>query len=257
VKEKLMANNSVKTGGILAGSGCLFGLAPLAISFAAAAVGSDIGNTLHWYTFFTAPVGAIVVIVGLIMAIVGASRSTASDFSESAKVSDGPVEASERTDASESGEAAEAKPVALPPLPTALTRSVKIAYAFGFVVVLVSCVMRVTLFQPGGGILTLFDLLPAFFAGWLVFLARNADKGLGFLRLYQSQLIVSIAGCVVGLYPLIYLADYLSFMNEPEIDKFQMGGTIVTGLVPFVASIASLVFAGVVRAMYRRGLKAN
>jgi hypothetical protein len=62
-----MANNSVKTGGILAGAGCVFGLAPLVISFAAAAVGSDIGNTLHWYTLFTAPVGAVIVIIGLVV----------------------------------------------------------------------------------------------------------------------------------------------------------------------------------------------
>jgi len=250
-----MANNSVKTGGILAGSGCLFGLAPLVISFAAAAVGSDIGNTLHWYTLFTAPAGAIVVIVGLIIAIVGASRSTASDFVESAKVSNDHSDAGKPTEsstASVSGVAAAAKPVALPPLPAALARSVKIAYAFGFVVLLISCVMRVTIFQPFSGILTLFDLIPAFFAAWLVFLARNAHEGLAFLRLYQSQLIVSIAGCVVGLYPLIYLGDYLSIMNEPEIDTFQMGGTIITGLVPLVASVASLVFASVVRARYRK-----
>ncbi len=250
-----MANNSVKTGGILAGSGCLFGLAPMIISVAALAVGSDIGNTLHWFTFFTAPAGAIVVIVGLIMAIVGASRSTASDFSESAKVSDEPSVVTQQTELSVTGEAAEAKPVALPPLPTALTRSVKIAYAFGFVVVLVSCVLRVTLFQPGGGILTLFDLVPAFFAGWLVFLARNAHKGLGFLRLYQSQLIVSIAGCVAGLWAFIQLDTSLSLLAYDDSGAFELIGTIITGFIPAVASLASLVFAGVVRARYRRGLK--
>jgi hypothetical protein len=43
-----MSNNTARAGGILAGAGCLAGLAPLAISFAAAAVGSDIGIALHW-----------------------------------------------------------------------------------------------------------------------------------------------------------------------------------------------------------------
>jgi hypothetical protein len=228
-----MANSSVKSGGILAGSGCLFGLAPLIISFAAAAVGSDIGNTLHWYTFFTAPAGAIAVIAGLVVAIIGASKSTASDFAESTTS------------------------VELPPLPSGLARLVKLAYAVGFGIVLVSCVMRVTIFQPFSGILTLFDLVPLFFAGWFVFLARNAHEGLGFLRLYQSQLVVSIAGCVVGIWPLVTLDTSLQLLEFGDVDVFQLVGSSITSLIPAVASIASLVFAGVIRAMYRRGLKAS
>ena len=228
-----MANSSVKTGGILAGSGCIFGLAPLAISFAAAAVGSDIGNTLHWYTFFTAPIGAVVVIVGLIIAIIGANKSTASDFAESTTSAE------------------------LPPLPSGLARLVKLAYAVGFGIVLVSCVMRVTMFQPFSGFLTLFDLVPLFFAGWFVFLARNAHDGLGFLRLYQSQLVVSIAGCVVGIWPLVTLDTSLQLLEFGDVDVFQLVGSSITGFIPAVASLSSLVFAGVVRAMYRRGLKAG
>jgi len=246
-----MANNSVKTGGILAGAGCLFGLAPLIISFAAAAVGSDIGNVLHWYTFFTAPAGAVVVIAGLIMAIVGASKSTASDFAESGKSSRAQVKAGD------TGAPSDAKPVELPPLSAGLARSVKLAYAVGFGVVLVSCAMRVTIFQPFSGILTLFDLVPVFFAGWFVFLARNAHEGLGFLRLYQSQLVVSIAGCVAGLYPLVTMDTSLSLLEYDDSVAFELIGTLITGFIPAVASLASLVFAGVVRARYRRGLKSS
>lgn len=246
-----MANNSVKMGGILAGAGCLFGLAPLAISFAAAAVGSDIGNVLHWYTFFTAPVGAVVVIVGLIIAIVGASKSTPADFAESISSTPG----QEKTVGT--GTLSDAKPVDLPPLPSGLARMVKIAYAFGFVVVLVSSVMRVTIFQPFSGILTLFDLVPVFFAGWFVFLARNAHEGLGFLRLYQSQFVVSIAGCVVGLWPLITVDTSLGLLEYGDVDVFQLVGSTITSLIPAVASLASLIFGGVVRAMYRRGLKSS
>jgi hypothetical protein len=247
-----MADNSVKIGGITAGAGCLFGLAPLIISFAAAAVGSDIGNGLHWYTFFTAPVGAVFVIIGLIMAIVGASRKTPEEFAKTVStVSD--------DDAARSATAKE-KPVApatLPPLPASLARWVKLAYAIGFGVVLVSCVMRVTLFQPLSGIMTFFDMVPVVFAAWFVFLARNAQDGLQFLRLHQSQMIVSIAGCVVGLYPLVYLSDDISMLIEPNVDgldKFQWGGTVITGLIPPLASIASLIFAGIVRARYRASI---
>lgn len=244
----------VKTGGILAVAGCLFGLGPMIVSMAAAAVGSDIGIVLHWYTFFTAPVGAVVVIIGLIIAIVGASKSAPEDLARSV------LPSAEKTDSgmpdrqSDADPGTPPAPVVLPPLPVSLARIVKLAYAVGFGVVLVSCVMRVTLFQPGSGILTLFDLVPAFFAGWFVFLARKSHEGLGFLRLIKSQMVVSIAGCVVGLYPLVYLADNISMLGYPEIDQFQWGGTIITGLIPLIASIASLVFAGIARARYRASI---
>jgi hypothetical protein len=244
-----MANNSVKTGGILAGAGCLFGLAPLAISFAAAGLGSDIGNTLHWYTFFTAPLGAVVVIVGLIIAIVGASKSTPEELAKSVSIS-ADNSGSKTADAPGTSSAT----VTLPPLPAALARSVKLAYAIGFGIVLVSCVMRVTLFQPMSGILTFFDLVPVFFAGWLVYLARNAQEGLPFLRLYQSQFVVSIAGCVAGLWPFINLDSSLSLLEYDDSGAFELVGTIITGFIPAVASVASLVFAGVVRAKYRRSI---
>jgi hypothetical protein len=103
----------------------------------------------------------------------------------------------------------------------------------------------------------LFDLVPAFFAGWFVFLARNAHEGLGFLRLYQSQLVVSIAGCVVGLYPLVYLSGDISLLSDQDIEKFQLGGTIITGLIPLIASIASLTFAAIARAGYRASIAKN
>jgi hypothetical protein len=247
-----MANNSVKTGGILAGAGCLFGLAPLAISLAAAGLGSDIGNTLHWYTFMTAPIGAVVVIVGLIIAIVGATKSTPEDLAKSVSIS-----ADNSGSKTAAAPGTSSAPVALPPLPTSLARSVKLAYAIGFGVVLVGCVMRVTIFQPFSGILTLFDLIPVFFAGWLVFLARNAQDGLEFLRLYQSQLIVSIAGCVAGLWPFINLDSSLSLLEYDDSGAFGLVGTIITGFIPAVASVASLIFAGVVRALYRRGFASS
>lgn len=249
-----MADNSVKTGGIIAGSGCLFGLAPMIVSVAALAVGSNIGNTLHWYTFFTAPVGAIVVIVGLVTAIVGASKSSPEDLARSV------LPSAEKTDSgmpdrqSDADPGTPPAPVVLPPLPVSLARIVKLAYAVGFGVVLVSCVMRVTLFQSGSGILTLFDLVPAFFAGWFVLIARKSDDGLQFLRLVRSQMVVAIAGCVVGLYPLVYLTDNIALMGDPDVDQFQWGGTIITGLIPLIASVASLVFSGIARARYRASI---
>ncbi|MEY4899373.1 MAG: hypothetical protein RL294_1184, partial [Actinomycetota bacterium] len=110
------------------------------------------------------------------------------------------------------------------------------------------------IFQPFSGILTLFDLVPVFFAGWFIFLARNAHEGLGFLRLYQSQFVVSIAGCVAGLWPLITMDTSLSLLEYEDVPSFEMVGTLITGFIPALASIASLIFAGVARARYRRSI---
>lgn len=243
------ANKSIKTGGILAGAGCLFGIAPLALALAAAAIGSDAANVLPWATYLTAPVGAVVVIVGLIIAIVGATKSTPEDLAKSVSPS---ADKSVTKTAAMAG--TPSAPVTLPPLSDSLARSVKIAYAIGFGIVLVSCVMRVTLFQPMSGILTFFDLVPVFFAGWFVFLARNAHNGLQFLRLVQSQMIVSIAGCVAGLWPIITMDSSLSLLQYEDIDSFGVVGTLITGLIPALASLASLIFAGVARARYRRSI---
>lgn len=244
-----MAKNSARSGGILAGAGCIFGLAPLIISFAAAAVGSNIGNTLHWFTLFTAPIGAIVVIVGLIMAIIATTKSQPEDFADSAPKShpSSPVvDGSPSVPDSNAG--------ALPPLPEALARVVKLFYAVGFGILLVSCVMRVAVFQSFAGILTLFDLVPVFFAAWFAMMARKAEDGLHFLRLHRAQRLVSIAGCVVGVYPLLMLESNLTLLSDSGIDRFQWGGTIITGLIPFAASAASLVFAEVARDRYRRSI---
>jgi hypothetical protein len=236
-----MVNKQIKKGGIVAGAGCLFAIAPIVVALVAVPFSSDIGNTLPWLTFFTAPAGAIAVIVGIIMAIVGSSKSKPEDLVKGTASGTVPTPS-----------ATPATAVSLPPLSRGLARSVKLAYAFGFFVVLVSCVMRVTLFQPGFSILTIFDLVPAFFAGWLVWLARKSSEGLHFLRLAQSQMIVSIAGCVAGLWPLIFLEEHIALLDSDGIDRFQWAGTIITGLIPLAASIASLIFAGIARARYRR-----
>jgi hypothetical protein len=232
-----MVNKETKTGGFVAGAGCLFAIAPMAASIAALAFGSDIGNVLSWFTYFTAPIGAVAIIVGIILAIVGASTSKPEDLVKA-----------------EASGAEPATAVSLPPLSRGLARSVKLAYAIGFVVVLVSCVMRATLFQPGFSILTIFDLAPAFFAGWLVWLARGSSEGLHFLRLVQSQLIVSIAGCVFGLWPLLNLGANIEMLDFDGIDRFQWAGTIITDLIPFAASVSSLVFASIARSRYRESI---
>jgi hypothetical protein len=68
---------------------------------------------------------------------------------------------------------------------------------------------------------------------------------------------VSIAGCVVGLWPLVTLDTSLQLLESGDVDVFQLVGSAITSLIPAVASLASLVFAGVVRATYRRGLKSS
>ena len=216
-----MAISSFKKGALLASAGFIIAIAPIAISNVARVLGIDIGNGLQALPLVTAPVVAMLVIMGFVIAIIGASKSTASDFAESAMS------------------------VELPPLPSGLARTVKIAYVFGFVVVLVGHVMRTTIFPPVSEITSPFDLVPVIFAGWFVFLARNAHEGLGFLRLYRSQLVVSIAGCVAGGVFLLVTTGG---------DVFQIVGTEIIGLIPLGASVASIVFAGVARWRYRQSI---
>ena len=244
-----MVNKEIKKGGIIAGAGCLFAIAPIAVAVIAVQFSSDIGNVLPWLTFLTAPAGAVAVIVGIIIAIVGASTSKPEDLVKAEASGAGPASRATVTSSAEP-----ATPASLPPLSRGLARSVKLAYAIGFVVVLVSCVVRATLFQPGFSILTIFDLVPAFFAGWLVWLARGSSEGLHFLRLVQSQLIVSIAGCVFGLWPLINLRANIEMLDFDGIDRFQWAGTIITDLIPFAASVSSLVFASIARSRYRESI---
>lgn len=63
------AQNGRRSGKITMGVGCLFGLAPMAISVIALFFGSGIGNVLHWYTLYTAPIGLGVFLVGLVIAM--------------------------------------------------------------------------------------------------------------------------------------------------------------------------------------------
>jgi hypothetical protein len=234
-----MAISSFKKGALLASAGFIIAIAPIAISNVARVLGIDIGNGLQALPLVTAPVVAMLVIMGFVIAIIGASKSTASDFAESAMSTQGQAKAGG------TGSPSDAKPVELPPLPTGLARTVKIVYAFGFVVVLVGCAMRVTIFQPYSGIMMLFEFVPVIFAGWFVFLARNAHEGLGFLRLYRSQVVVSIAGCVAGVFFLFVTTGF---------DVFQIVGTEIIGLIPLGASVASIVFAGVARWRYRQSI---
>jgi hypothetical protein len=50
------------------------------------------------------------------------------------------------------------------------------------------------------------------------------------------------------------LDSSLSLLEYDDSGAFELVGTIITGFIPAVASVASLVFAGVVRAKYRRGI---
>jgi hypothetical protein len=234
-----MANSYSKKGAIFASAGFIIAIAPIAISNVARVLGIDIGNGLQALPLVTAPVVVALVVGGFVSAIVGASKSTASDFAESAMSTQGQAKAGG------TGSPSDAKPVELPPLPSGLARTVKIVYAFGFVVVLVGPVMRTTIFPPVSEITSPFDAVPVIFAGWFVFLARNAHEGLGFLRLYQSQLVVSIAGCVAGVFFLFVTTGF---------DVFQIVGTEIIGLIPFGASVASIVFAGVARWQYRKSI---
>ena len=236
-----MANNTVRTGGILAGAGCLFGLAPLIISLLAAAMGSGIGNVLHWYTFFTAPVGLVVFIVGIVMAIVAASKRTPSELAAAASIQ-GETAAS----------SAESQPVALPPVPTRIASKIRLFYLV--LAIILTCSAAITLgFGLGlGGVMIPFELVPPAFAWWLWRIARNAEDGGQFLRLHNMQRIMAIAGCVTGIYPLFYAPITLELLSDADVDAALLMTQTITGLLPLAASIASLFFGQWALRNYRR-----
>jgi hypothetical protein len=46
----------------------------------------------------------------------------------------------------------------------------------------------------------------------------------------------------------------LSLLTYEDVPSVQMVGTLITGFIPAVASLASLIVAAVVRKKYRRGV---
>lgn len=73
-----MAISSGKPGGVLAGCGCIFAISPLIMALVTAPFNSG-ADVWHWYLVATVPMGAVVVITGLILAAVGANKSATED----------------------------------------------------------------------------------------------------------------------------------------------------------------------------------
>lgn len=225
--------SGVRNGLIIVAAGIVFAIAPITISLIAAQFGSNIGIVLHWFTLLTAPVGAIVAIVGLVIAARGSSRETV------------------RLRGALRGTSIDTLPAPSP----AITRTLRVVYLAGAALVAASALLRVTVFQPLGGILTLVDLTPVVLAVLLAKKALAVDTTATFLQFHRTQSIIGWVGALlagpVGLFGL----SSLEFLDEPEVVASQIIGTAITGLVPAVACVASLIVAGVLKAIYIRTVR--
>jgi MFS family permease len=224
----------VRAGIILAISGLAFGIAPLAISLLAAALGSDIGNVLHWFTLMTAPIGIIASIVGLVMA----ARSTSKE----------PVKLR--------GKLRNQTPDLLPAPSRGVTRTLRIVYVAGAIIVAASALLRVTIFQPNSGIVILIDMTPAFLAALLAKKALAPQSALTFLQFHKTQAIICWGGLVLsGPIGLLGASSSLAFINDEDIVVSQLIGTAITGLTPAAACLASLIFAATLKTIYLKSTR--
>ena len=232
----------------VAGGGCIFGLLPLIFSFLALALGSNAGNVIHWYTLFTAPIGGLVVVAGIVIASVQAAKN--SNLSGYRK-----LEAKENPASSKGADPDKAVNAEISQkFSSKVIRFIRISYILGAALVVLSSFSRAFYFQ-GGGILTLFDLLPAAFAILFVVLAWRSTTSTNFMKLFVVQRVVGIAGITLSLWPLIYLTTYIDLLQDPEIESLQMLGTIITDYVPAIASIASLIFAYRIKQKFLKQVK--
>lgn len=79
-----MENSSGNPGGVLAGCGCIFAIAPIIMSVVTAPFNSG-ADVWHWYLVTTFPIGGVVVITGLIIAGVGGNKSATEDSTSTAE----------------------------------------------------------------------------------------------------------------------------------------------------------------------------
>lgn len=226
--------SEVRTGLIIVASGILFAIAPIGISLIAAPFGSNIGSTLPWLTFLTAPLGAIAAIVGLVIAARGSSRET---VNLRGVLSDTDVNT-------------------LPAPSPAITRTLRAAYIVGAVVITVSALLRVTVFQPLGGILTLVDLTPIILALILAKKTLAVNAAAPFLQFHRTQAIICWVGILLaGPAGLFGVMTSLEMLGDPNVIASQMIGTAATGLVPVAASVTSLILAGTLKFIYIRTIR--
>jgi hypothetical protein len=211
--------------------GPIFGLAPIIISLIAAPFGSDIGMVLPWLTIATLPLGIIVSVIGVVFLLVNTSKST------SPKESTG-LAASPDSPAFIEGTGQNSK-----------VKVIRLLYTLGAALILANTLYRLFVLQTAGGILYVFEFLPVGFAIWLAIEAWKLAKngGESFLQFNKMQRIVAVVGIVLGIPNILFAVGALSLeqnldLGMTEADYLANLQSAITGMIPFVASVLSLVF---------------
>jgi hypothetical protein len=199
----------------------------------AAPFGSDIGMVLPWLTIATLPLGVIVSVIGVVFLLVNTSKST------SPKESTGLVASPDSSTVIE-GTGQNSK-----------VKVIRLLYTLGAALILANTLYRLFVLQIGGGILYVFEFLPVGFAIWLAIeawkLAENGGES--FLQFNKMQRIVALVGIVLGIPNILFLfavgapaLEQNADLGWTEADYLANLQSAITGIVPFVASVFSLVF---------------
>lgn len=223
--------------------GPLFGLAPIIISLIAAPFGSDIGMVLPWLTLATLPLGIIVSVIGVVFLLVNTSKSTFPKESTGLVTSPDSPTFIEGT-----GQNSKVKVI-------------RFLYTLGAALIIANTLYRLFVLQTAGGILYVFELLPVGFAIWLSIEAWKLAKngGESFLQFNQMQRIIALVGIVLGIPNILFAVGTLDLeqnldLGMTEADYLANLQSALTGIVPFVASVFSLVFMLWAKRFYKSNL---
>jgi hypothetical protein len=187
--------------------GPLGGLSPILVSLIGAVFGSNIGQVLPWLTLVTFPVGLIISLIG----VAGLLRNSVK---------------------SEGLRGTNSK-----------ARIVRFVFSLLIVIIFVNTVIRLFYLNQGGGILYFFELMPLAFGSWLTMQAWKLanNKGETFDQFFKAQAIIAGVNIVGGI-PAILSFDFLFQAGQTEDELMINGCSALTGVVPVVVSVVSLLF---------------
>lgn len=217
VSKSRRSNNRGK---FVAGAGCVFGLAPLIVSFIALLFGSGIGNVLHWYTLVTAPIGVCVVVVGLVMTIKEShDRRTASNSSDSGDIDH------------------------------EFVRSIRSKFTVGAAIAAGIAIVGLA-FPVGGDSISVQNIVVIIAAFAIGFSARKIKSKPQFDFFHLVQLVGSIAVIVSHVGLLIGLAVMLTmFVQGMDPDLYPISELIgiAVGVLAMGLAVSSLVYTAKIR----------
>lgn len=212
----------------IAGTGCIFGLAPLLLSFVFALIGSGVGNVLHWYTLFTAPVGVVIVIIGIAMWVNARGKH--------AKVA-GEAVGPEKEVRAESQ------------LSPDLTKSIRTKYLIGAGIAAVLAILETVISFPMTGSIGIGAMALIGGSVWVAVIANKLPTTRDFQQLRLASLVTTVSWIVLyGLSVVAFASSLVVTVGDPSAESG--GDEIVLRLVPvsvITLAITSLSYSATIQ----------